>query len=224
MSEPENFLERWSRRKHEAAQTETAAEREKGKQEPREQNEEASKPESKHEEPEFDISKLPPIESIDANSDVRAFMQRGVPPELKHAALRRAWSADPEIRDFIGLVENGWDFNDPSGAPGFGPLQKEDLPRLLAQAVGPPPDSDTFADVKSVKTADVDTQNATPVSDSFASGSTKDVAPGTGGHPDRALNDVSPEPASGIATQNNSTRASPEVTTRPRRHGGALPT
>src|SRR2546427_3946420 len=36
---------------------------------------------------------LPPIESIVAQSDVRAFLAPGVPAELTRAALRRAWSA-----------------------------------------------------------------------------------------------------------------------------------
>src|ERR1700730_16737421 len=59
------------------------------------------------------VPQVPSIESIVAESDVRAFLAPGVPPELTRAALRRAWSADPKIRDFIGLSENSWDFNDP---------------------------------------------------------------------------------------------------------------
>jgi hypothetical protein len=30
--------------------------------------------------------------------------------------------ADPAIKDFVGLSENGWDFTKPEGIPGFGPL------------------------------------------------------------------------------------------------------
>ena len=69
-----------------------------------------------------DLSSLPPIESIDAATDITAFLRKGIPQELRHAALRRAWSADPAIRDFVGLAENAWDFNDPNAMPGFGPL------------------------------------------------------------------------------------------------------
>jgi hypothetical protein len=65
---------------------------------------------------------LPPIESIDAATDITAFLRKGIPQELSRAALRRAWSADPAIRDFVGLAENAWDFNDPNAMPGFGPL------------------------------------------------------------------------------------------------------
>jgi len=52
---------------------------------------------------------LPPIESIDAGSDIRCFLAPGVPVELTRAALRRAWVADPTIHDFIGLSEITWD-------------------------------------------------------------------------------------------------------------------
>jgi hypothetical protein len=42
-----------------------------------------------------------------------------VPADLTRAALRRAWLADPAIRDYIGLSENAWDFTAPGGVPGF---------------------------------------------------------------------------------------------------------
>jgi hypothetical protein len=70
----------------------------------------------------FDLSSLPAIESIVANTDIAAFLRTGVPAELTRAALRRAWTSDPAIRDFIGIAENQWDFNDPNAIPGFGPL------------------------------------------------------------------------------------------------------
>ena len=62
------------------------------------------------------------------------FLQPGVPAALSSAALRRAWSADPAIRDFIGLSENSWDFTAPDSIHGFGPLAPtDDVKRLLAQ-------------------------------------------------------------------------------------------
>jgi hypothetical protein len=70
----------------------------------------------------FDPTSLPSIESIAADTDLVAFLRAGVPAELTRAALRRAWASDPAIRDFIGIAENQWDFNDPNGIPGFGPL------------------------------------------------------------------------------------------------------
>jgi Protein of unknown function (DUF3306) len=84
-----------------------------------------------------DPAGLPSIEAITVNTDIRGFLQSGVRAELSRAALRRAWVSDPAIRDFIGIAENQWDFNDPNAIPGFGPLQEQDsAPALLARALG----------------------------------------------------------------------------------------
>jgi hypothetical protein len=80
---------------------------------------------------------LPPIESIAADTDITAFLRPGVPADLAQAALRRAWVADPAIRDFVGPAENAWDFNAPDGVPGFGPLRAiDDVRRLAAEIAG----------------------------------------------------------------------------------------
>jgi hypothetical protein len=83
----------------------------------------------------FDLASLPPIELIDAETDLRAFLGEGVPAEVTRAALRRGWSTDPAIRDSIGLSENSWDFNTPGAMPGFGCLEPEDIRRLAAQII-----------------------------------------------------------------------------------------
>ena len=70
----------------------------------------------------LDPARLPSINSITADTDIVAFLKTGVPTELTRAALRRAWTSDPAIRDFIGIAENQWDFNDPNGMAGFGRL------------------------------------------------------------------------------------------------------
>ena len=85
----------------------------------------------------FDPDGLPSIQAITANTDISGFLQSRVPAELTRAALRQAWASDPAIRDFIGIAENQWDFNDPNAIPGFGPPQEQDsAPALLAQALG----------------------------------------------------------------------------------------
>jgi len=58
-----------------------------------------------------DAASLPPIGSIGPASDIRPFLEPGVPQDLARAALRRAWMVDPAIRDFVGPSENFWDFN-----------------------------------------------------------------------------------------------------------------
>ena len=90
----------------------------------------------------FDDASLPTLESIGAESDIRAFLETGVPGDLVRAALRRAWSSDPAIRDFVGLSENSGDFNTPGAMAGFGPIDREEVGRLLTRLFGEP---DTIA-------------------------------------------------------------------------------
>ncbi len=110
----EEFLARWSRRKREAKVAADAP--------APAQTAETPNPASPvtAEDPanaEVDLSSLPPIDSITAATDVTAFLRQGIPQDLSRAALRRAWAADPAIRDFVGLAENAWDFNDPHAMP-----------------------------------------------------------------------------------------------------------
>src|SRR6516162_1382577 len=134
MSANESFLARWARRKHAAATNAP------DKPKPEDAGGEASSAETALAAPQegegralVDPESLPPIEMLGAGSDVRPFLADGVPADLTRAALRHAWSADPAIRDFIGLSENSWDFNGPGGIPGFGALTVEDARRLLTQ-------------------------------------------------------------------------------------------
>ena len=65
---------------------------------------------------------LPPVETLDENSDYTAFLRQGVPEDLKREALRRAWVSDPKIADFRGFADYDWDYN----APGYGALRLSD--------------------------------------------------------------------------------------------------
>lgn len=142
MTAPENFASRWALRKRDAtrlrkAETEVDAPQPAAtvapdpKTAPRQHEHDGAADEA------FDQASLPPIETITFDTDIRAFLGSRVPAELTRAALRRAWASDPAIRDFIGIAENQWDFNDPNAIPGFGPLlESDDLPGLLAQAIG----------------------------------------------------------------------------------------
>ena len=130
----DDFLRRWSRRKQEvqrAAKVPPAAKAESGAPEPA-PTEEAAKPPQ----PAFDPASLPSLESITAVSDISPFLRAGVPAELTRAALRRVWTADPAIRDFVGLSENAWDFTAPNAIPGFGSLElTEDVRAMIASTV-----------------------------------------------------------------------------------------
>jgi uncharacterized protein DUF3306 len=142
MSEDENFLARWSSRKL-ASRTPAAASE--APQRPREDGVEnaavaapakdAAMPAPTPPDQSFDPAQLPPLDSIGADTDITAFLRREVPPELTRAALRRAWTSDPAIKNFVGLVENGWDFNDPTAMPGFGPITPEEVARLAGNVI-----------------------------------------------------------------------------------------
>jgi len=83
----------------------------------------------------FDAANLTAIGSIGSGSDIRPFLASGMPTHVTGAALRRAWSTEPAIRDFVGLSENSWDFNAPGGVSGFGPLTTDASSRLLARTM-----------------------------------------------------------------------------------------
>jgi hypothetical protein len=131
----EDFLTRWSRRKRSsAAGAEPVAE---SAPVPAEALPNPDRNLAGNAEPAFDPATLPPIDSITAVSDISAFLRQGVPAELTRAALRRVWTADPAIREFVGLAENAWDFTDPNAMPGFGPLESsEEVRRMIADLVG----------------------------------------------------------------------------------------
>ncbi|WP_439553213.1 DUF3306 domain-containing protein [Falsiroseomonas sp.] len=85
----------------------------------------------------IDLSTLPRIDELSVTSDLAPFLRPGIPAALRSAALRRMWSLDPAIRDYIGPVEYQWDFNTPGGLPnGFASELIGDVQKLLAQAIG----------------------------------------------------------------------------------------
>jgi hypothetical protein len=121
----DGFLSRWSKLKRGEAPPEALPE-----------PEPAPAPAPSAAEPEFDVASLPDIETVTAETDFTAFLQKGVPESLKRQALRRAWSLDPAIRDFCGPADYAWDFNAVDGVPGFSLTLGGDVAKLLAQAIG----------------------------------------------------------------------------------------
>src|SRR3954466_13939847 len=140
------FLERWSRKKVDAEREAPAPAKADAKDvspaaevrpPERQTKNDAGIPAPVAPKPEFDLASLPSLDSITAITDIRAFLTPGVPADIARAALRRAWAADPAIRDFKGLAENDWDFTDPTAMPGFGALPPgTDIKKMLAQIFG----------------------------------------------------------------------------------------
>jgi len=232
VSEPEKFLSRWARLKREAAETPDAAAPAAEGQEPKEAKESrdaapaAEAIVSPAPDVEFDLSTLPPIETITATTDIRAFLAPGVPTELKRAALRRAWVADPAIRDFVGIAENQWDFNDPNAIPGFGSLGPlDDVRRLVAQVLGEVRDEEAAAGAEHAEKTLAAKADSTPYLPEPAA-TTGEVAPAQGAQetsappPDVQCNDT--DAALQLAQSETDALPHAEQSTR-RGHGGALP-
>lgn len=237
MSELEDFLGRWSRRKRAAAEAVEPVEGEKPTADASPAAEQSDAPaaatraahaaESAPQAPpeaEFDVSSLPSIESIAADTDISAFLKPGVPAALRHAALRRAWSADPAIRDFKGLAENDWDFNDPDSIPGFGKLAPDfDARKLVARVFGEElPDEPASADPPPAA-AEQPPLAAQQSDDARATSTTAEPAAGEitqNCSPAVEQNLVRREER--IASQQDEPAYSSDQD-KPRRHGGALP-
>ncbi len=82
-----------------------------------------------------DLAKLPSIDPIAATTDIRPYLALGVPLRQVRAALRRAWVVDSRIRDSAASRER-LDFNDPSGIPGFSPLELSGNAKIIAALEG----------------------------------------------------------------------------------------
>jgi len=161
MTEPEEpgFLTRWSRRKR--AEAEPAPPPAEPESPPAAQVETAPGcpiPNG----PTVDLASLPRIEDLTTASDLGPFLRPGVPGALRDAALRRMWSLDTAIRDYIGPVEYQWDFNAPGGLPlGFSNELVGDIAKLLEQAIGAtPPEARPVAETPLVEPADPEAEPA----------------------------------------------------------------
>jgi hypothetical protein len=230
MSDQEKFLARWSRRKRNTANENAQAEKPTAgavdgpaTQETKSDQPIAARPFEADAQPapEFDLTKLHSLESIGANSNMTAFFQPDVPSALKHAALRRAWTADPAIRDFVGLAENAWDFTDPEAMPGFGVLDpKYDVKKLVAEIFGEgEPDAElpakTPASAPAVRPPDKPDMSADiPAANEPAKAEPQQLASSESNSRSQRDEDA--------ATQHSDSNESlPGI--KPRRHGGAIP-
>jgi Protein of unknown function (DUF3306) len=211
----EDFLARWSRRKQEAKTGYAAPQIDEPAVaedlvRPADVAEEAAGPHT----PEPDLLNLPPIDQIDATTDITAFLRKGIPADLSREALRRAWSADPAIRDFVGLAENAWDFNDPNAMPGFGPLDysAEQVEALVDRIVGVMQTADQLSTLSAEVTKEQD-----PCKAELAASNPEEAVPTL-----IKSNHIEPGTTS-AASQTEATVAKEDTYIRRSTHGGALP-
>ena len=213
MSSENSFLSRWARRKQAVKAAEFSP-----PEAPAEEPVPDAAPEPKAPPPAPEAAApaaepLPSIDDLTAESDISAFLRKGVPEALKQAALRKAWALDPAIRDHIGPADYAWDYNDPGSIPGFGGSIKSAALEKLAALTGPgqPPPPAPAAPPPSgpVRLS----QAAPPAAESRDAASERELAsPPLPQQPQEQLPPAEP----------SASEAPPEGPSPPR-HGGALP-
>ena len=221
MNDPDNFLSRWSLRKREAAaETEQPVRKGAGRVGKSAESEQPDQGMPGSEEvatsaPAFDVGSLPPIEAIGAGTDITAFMQPGVPSALRHAALRRAWSADPAIRNFMGPTENYWDAAGPDGVPGFGDLDPSfDVKRMVSELFGETASERAHSEPDLVESSTVSPSPPTEIAEDHSEANTTGQSEQGSTGSDGDLENV--------ATQKKSSQSQPPKKIA-RRHGSAMP-
>jgi Protein of unknown function (DUF3306) len=236
MSDPDNFLSRWSRRKREVLRETEGADRPAPTvnalaEDDHTSGDAAHRPAPSRAGLPFDPASLPPIQSITAETDIRGFLGAGVPSELTRAALRRAWACDPAIRNFVGLADYDWDFNAADSIAGFGPLRMTDeVAKMAAQVLEPNrtepgpcnPDQPTIPKAEeATDKADVGAaHSAATEMDNHATGRDQpENEIGTSAHADESTHREQER----VAVQYTSTKPENRNALVRRQHGGALP-
>jgi hypothetical protein len=124
-----NFLARWAQRKSEARQPEPDA---------AVADKVADVAAAADAEPEFDLASLPKLEDMTSTTDITGFLRKGVPEQLRNAALRKSWALDPAIRNYVNpALEYAYDWNTPGGVPGNSDIAVgTDIAKMILQIMG----------------------------------------------------------------------------------------
>jgi len=142
----DSFLDRWSRLKRTAGETEPEAPA------PDAGDVDAGAVDAAAGEPALtaeEVAALPDVANVATPEALGVFLRRGVPAALRQAALRRMWVLNPAIRDYVDDArEYAMDWNAPGGVPGGGIVSRQDaqalVERLFAarepRAAPPPPE------------------------------------------------------------------------------------
>jgi hypothetical protein len=237
----ETFISRWSRRKQavrtapseEALEPGAEPERVEAHEPIASEQEPASGPVPEAELSADEIAALPSVEELTAETDISVFLRRGVPVPLRNAALRRMWSLDPKIRDFVGDArEYAYDWNIPGGVPGYGPLPMTDeIARMAAEIVrgetsGPEDKASKNCEQLSFIGPDAGTPSPAVPHDNAAQTRNEEAPCDTahGADPSSSAEKIDESPQTDdSAVREQTDRADPLVGPTPRRHGGAIP-
>ncbi|MBI2978179.1 MAG: DUF3306 domain-containing protein [Rhodospirillales bacterium] len=214
----DGFLARWSRRKR-AERPPRRAEPGRGgaapvelvRATPTEQvlptaaDAQASLPATREQESEEEKARrdLPPVDTLDKDSDYTRFLKKNVPEALKRQALKRLWTSDPQFHVIDPFTEYGGDYTvvvpfdalkDTLYKPGIGYLTNEELEQQKnlgkQKAVAEGETDDEQADA--VAAADA---AAAPSGGKEATAADAPSPQGTGADDDRTAEDGGPQQA-----------------------------
>jgi hypothetical protein len=164
------------------------------------------------------IARLPKIEDLTAETELAPFLRAGIPAALRKAALRRMWSVDPAIRDFVSEARDyAYDWNTPGGVPGMGPMLPTDDIKAMVERImtghaprpseAPSPDDPREAEEPTVEPPAAEVMEAEPQVVVAQETAVVHVEEATLHPPENAVR----------------TFQSPAIVSPLRRHGGALP-
>lgn len=181
---------------------------------------------------------LPPLESLGPGSDLRPFLRPGVPAALRGAALRRVWSTDPAIRDYIGPADYAWDWNTPGGVPDYSETLsvsaeriEAEVARMFAGLDPPKPEADASEPeaLAAERLPAIEGEAGVPPVAALADVSATSFEPVRLSEPPRAELPIDGTPAEAAVESDKDggeprpLRAEPESTPGRPRHGGAMP-
>lgn len=167
------------------------------------------------------VAALPSLDEITAGFDIKPFLAKGVPASLKNAAMRRLWSANPSVRDYVDpAMDYAWDWNAPGGVPGGGGvLTEESVAKMVRDLIGKGPDAQA-------ETPD----DPLPEVTQAQIGEGQDLPVPEVGEPEAALDDAPPDPVrrtdvKTVPKDETIAKSAPHDGTKvtQRRHGGAAP-
>lgn len=208
--ETDTFLGRWSRNKRAQPVTPEAV----AEPEPAANQESEQEPLTEEQ-----IAALPDIDDLTPQTDIRVFLQKGVPQALRNAALRRKWMLVPGIRDHKDpAVDYAWDWNTPGGVPGDGAAPSpERAAQMLRDLFAPRRDAAATQIAESG--ADVGNPATAPAHDIAAQQAETALVP-----PETTGSDLAREPETAAqVAQQQTVGQETDLTPARRRHGGALP-
>ncbi|GJE46081.1 DUF3306 domain-containing protein [Methylobacterium soli] len=171
-----------------------------------------------------EIARLPALDDLRVDTDLIQFLRKGVPRLLRNAALRRMWTLDPGIRDYVSEARDyAYDWNMVGGVPGYGPLlPSDDVGAMLKQIVGGLPEARDAAEAP----RDRGIADATTASATAEAALHEQIEAATLEAPEDAKH-IAPAATQGdaplIPTNDGLSRNKIEAVSPVRRHGSAIP-